>query len=117
MVCALTQYTVDAQIHAQSHAPTQATGTSVQFSTISGKGVTVSYPCVMLNTMVARHNTNDQYATLVDPAAKAYEVSSRMTIEFEVDGPYKVGRSPDPHRRPVQCRTMAWTLLFLLLRH
>lgn len=62
----------------------------VQFSTVSGKAVTVSYPCVMLNTMVARHNTNDQYATLVDPAAKRYEVSSRMTIEFEVDGPYKV---------------------------
>lgn len=45
----------------------------------------------MLNTMVAHNNTNDQYATLVDPAAKTYEVSSRMTIEFEVDGPYKVG--------------------------
>ena len=61
-----------------------------QFATASGKAVTVSYPCVMLNTMVAQHNTNDQYATLVDPAAKTYEVSSRMTIEFEVDGPYKV---------------------------
>lgn len=29
--------------------------------------------------------------TLVDPERKVYEVSSQMSIEFEVDGPYKVG--------------------------
>jgi DNA polymerase epsilon subunit 1 len=45
----------------------------------------------MLNVMVADHNTNDQYATLTDPAAKTYVTSSEMSIEFEVDGPYKVG--------------------------
>ncbi len=50
----------------------------------------MSYPCVVLNVMVAQHNTNDQYQTLVDPAAKRYETSSEMSIEFEVDGPYKV---------------------------
>ena len=40
--------------------------------------------------MVAKNNTNDQYQTLVDPQSKRYETSSRMSIEFEVDGPYKV---------------------------
>lgn len=51
----------------------------------------VSYPCVMLNVDVARNNTNDQYATLVtrEDGSKDWEVDSRMTIEFEVDGPYK----------------------------
>lgn len=42
----------------------------------------------MLNVMVAANNTNDQFATLVDPMRKKYETSSEMTIEFEVDGPY-----------------------------
>lgn len=44
----------------------------------------------MLNVMVAESNTNDQYATLVDPATRQYKTSSEMSIEFEVDGPYKV---------------------------
>ena len=44
----------------------------------------------MLNVMVAENNTNDQYATLVDPATRQYKTSSEMSIEFEVDGPYKV---------------------------
>jgi len=30
-----------------------------------GKSFTLEYPCIMLNVMVAEHNTNDQYATLV----------------------------------------------------
>lgn len=30
----------------------------------------ISYPCVMLNVMVADHNTNPQYQTLVDPVTK-----------------------------------------------
>ncbi len=51
----------------------------------------ISYPCVMLNVMVAEHNTNPQYQTLTDPVKKSYAVSSEMSIEFEVDGPYKVG--------------------------
>ncbi len=46
----------------------------------------------MLNVMVAEHNTNDQYQTLVDPITKQYATSSEMSIEFEVDGPYKVSR-------------------------
>jgi DNA polymerase epsilon subunit 1 len=48
----------------------------------------MSYPCAMLNVMVANHNTNDQFETLVDKEARRYERSSEMTIEFEVDGPY-----------------------------
>lgn len=48
----------------------------------------MSYPCAMLNVMVANHNTNDQFATLVDKETRTYETSSEMTIEFEVDGPY-----------------------------
>ena len=54
--------------------------------------VLCSYPCVMLNVMVAEHNTNDQYQTLVDPVKHTYATSSQMSIEFEVDGPYKVRR-------------------------
>ena len=51
----------------------------------------ISYPCVMLNVDVARNNTNDQYATLVEneDGTKSWNVESRMSIEFEVDGPYK----------------------------
>ena len=39
--------------------------TVLQFQCISGKDLKVSYPCVVLNVMVAEHNTNDQYQTLV----------------------------------------------------
>lgn len=42
----------------------------------------------MLNVMVAKNNTNDQFSTLVDEKTRTYSVSSEMTIEFEVDGPY-----------------------------
>ncbi len=62
----------------------------LQFTCVGGKELKVSYPCVVLNVMVAEHNTNDQYQTLVDAGAKRYETSSEMSIEFEVDGPYKV---------------------------
>ena len=61
-----------------------------QFQTRQGKDLKISYPCVMLNVMVAENNTNDQYATLVDPATRQYKTSSEMSIEFEVDGPYRV---------------------------
>ena len=54
----------------------------------SQKVFKMSYPCAMLNVMVANNNTNDQFATLVDSESKKYETSSEMTIEFEVDGPY-----------------------------
>ena len=59
------------------------------FETTKGKKVTVSYPCAVLNVMVARHNTNDQYQELIDPATRTYATSSVMSIEFEVDGPYR----------------------------
>jgi DNA polymerase epsilon subunit 1 len=49
----------------------------------------LSYPCIILNRMVAVHNTNDQYARLVDPVKREYKVSSEMSIAFEVDGPYR----------------------------
>ncbi|CAI7838422.1 unnamed protein product, partial [Closterium sp. NIES-53] len=54
-----------------------------------GKKLTISYPCVMLNADVKKHNTNDQYQTLVDPESRRYEVASECSIAFEVDGPYK----------------------------
>ena len=37
----------------------------LQFTCVGGKDLKVSYPCVVLNVMVAEHNTNDQYQTLV----------------------------------------------------
>lgn len=63
----------------------------LQVKSLSGKkDLAISYPCVILNVMVAKNNTNEQYQDLVDPAAKTYKTSSQMSIEFEVDGPYKV---------------------------
>lgn len=62
-----------------------------QLKNANGKDLKISYPCVVLNVMVAEHNTNPQYATLTDGSAKSYATSSEMSIEFEVDGPYKVG--------------------------
>lgn len=63
---------------------------AVQFKLASGKDLKISYPCVMLNVMVAEHNTNHQYQDLVDPSKHTYATSAQMSIEFEVDGPYKV---------------------------
>lgn len=51
----------------------------------------MSYPCAMLNVMVAENNTNNQFAVLEGSHTKSYRTESRMSIEFEVDGPYKVG--------------------------
>ena len=54
------------------------------------KSYKISYPCVVLNRMTALRNTNDQYQTLVNENGKSsYQTSSEMSIEFEVDGPYK----------------------------
>lgn len=61
-----------------------------QLKSRAGKDVRISYPCVMLNVMVAAHNTNDQYADLTNAATHTYATSSQMSIEFEVDGPYRV---------------------------
>lgn len=63
---------------------------ALQFTKKDGKPLKISYPCVMLNVMVAEHNTNDQYETLVDAERRIYKTSSEMSIEFEVDGPYRV---------------------------
>jgi DNA polymerase epsilon subunit 1 len=62
----------------------------MQLTNRSGKDLKISYPCVVLNVMVANANTNPQYANLVDKDSKIYETVSKMSIEFEVDGPYKV---------------------------
>ena len=70
-------------------SPDAALGLS-QLRSRAGKDVRISYPCVMLNVMVAAHNTNDQYADLTDAATHTYKTSSQMSIEFEVDGPYRV---------------------------
>ena len=55
----------------------------------SGKVFKMSYPCAMLNVMLADNNTNNQYATLVDSKTREYLTSHEMSIEFEVDGPYR----------------------------
>ncbi len=57
----------------------------------------------MLNVMVAENNTNDQYATLVDPATRQYKTSNEMSIEFEVDGPYKVALPTQYHQEKATC--------------
>jgi DNA polymerase elongation subunit (family B) len=58
----------------------------------SGKQHRINYPGLILNVICAEHNTNQQYHTLVShpDGSKSYEVSSKMSIEFEVDGPYLV---------------------------
>ena len=69
--------------------------TEHQFRGAGGKKLpAISYPCVILNRMVALANVNDQYQTLVKGSGGGgglprYETSSEMSIEFEVDGPYR----------------------------
>jgi len=75
---------------------------SAQLASRAGKDLRISYPCVMLNVMVAQHCTNEQYADLVDAAAHTYATSSQMSIEFEVDGPYRV-RAAERPRLPAAC--------------
>ena len=48
----------------------------------------ISYPCSVRNA-TAKMCTNDQYQTLDDKEKRTYKTSSEMSIEFEVDGPYK----------------------------
>lgn len=66
------------------------------FKTSSGKTHRINYPGLILNVICAEHNTNDQYHTLVTApdGTRSYEVSSKMSIEFEVDGPYLVSYAP-----------------------
>ena len=61
-----------------------------------GKPLNISYPCVILNVMVAANNTNSQYQDLVDAGTRQYATSSQMSIEFEVDGPYKASSTAWP---------------------
>lgn len=49
--------------------------------------VKVSYPCVVLNKMVADRYSNTQYQDLVSPGL--YKAHSECSIYFEVDGPYR----------------------------
>jgi hypothetical protein len=62
------------------------------FKVTGGKPVKINYPGLILNVICAEHNTNSQFHTLVkQPDGSAtYEISSQMSIEFEVDGPYLV---------------------------
>jgi DNA polymerase epsilon subunit 1 len=53
------------------------------------KPFVLSYTCQVLNHMVNREFTNDQYQTLMDPARKTYSIQSENSIFFEVDGPYR----------------------------
>lgn len=86
----------------------------LQFQTRQGKDLKISYPCVMLNVMVAENNTNDQYATLVDPATRQYKTSSEMSIEFEVDGPYKVPCCAQVSVSVAPCIHMSIALLIMV---
>lgn len=63
------------------------------FKTADGsKTHKVNYPGLILNVMCAEHNANPQYHSLEKQpdGSMGYSVSSRMSIEFEVDGPYLV---------------------------
>eukprot|EP00794_Sanderia_malayensis_P002850 gene2850-3296_t len=51
--------------------------------------IVVSYPGAMLNYMVKKYFTNEQYHELTDPDKYKYEVRHENSIFFEVDGPYK----------------------------
>lgn len=59
------------------------------FKLASGKTYGISYPCTMLNHLVYKDFTNDQYHELVDPARGTYEVRKENSIFFELDGPYR----------------------------
>lgn len=60
-----------------------------KLKTSGGKGITVEFPCLMLNYLVHQQFTNHQYQDLVDPATFKYATRSDNSIFFEVDGPYK----------------------------
>lgn len=59
----------------------------IVFHTKTGKKITVSYPCAILNSRVAVNDVNTQYHACREGGG--HTVESRMSIEFEVDGPYK----------------------------
>ena len=53
------------------------------------KNLKISYPCSILNRLTAVMCTNDQYQVKNEDADGGYTTKSEMSIEFEVDGPYK----------------------------
>lgn len=59
------------------------------FNLKNGKKYGISYPCTMLNHLVYKDFTNDQYHELVDPLRGTYEVRKENSIFFELDGPYR----------------------------
>ncbi|ORY88326.1 DNA polymerase epsilon catalytic subunit A [Leucosporidium creatinivorum] len=59
------------------------------FKLANGKKYGISYPCTMLNHLVYKDFTNDQYHEMVDPIRGTYEVRKENSIFFELDGPYR----------------------------
>ena len=59
-----------------------------KFKLASGKALTISYPCTMLNHLVHAQFTNHQYHDL-EAETGDYKVHSENSIFFELDGPYK----------------------------
>ena len=51
------------------------------------KGLKISYPCSVLNRLTSVMCTNEQYQVKGEDGG--YSTRSEMSIEFEVDGPYK----------------------------
>lgn len=64
---------------------------NLTFRLAGGKRVTISYAGAVLNAMVQRHFTNEQYHELEQHAdgQPTYRVRSENSIFFEVDGPYR----------------------------
>ena len=54
----------------------------------SGKSVTMTFPCSVLNIRVHRKYSNHQYQTL-DKATGEWSTTSENSIFFEIDGPYR----------------------------
>lgn len=48
------------------------------------KKVVISYPGAVLNIMVQKNNTNDQYYELVDREKRTYKIREENSIFFEV---------------------------------
>ena len=54
----------------------------------SGKAVTMTFPCSLLNVRVHRKYSNHQYQTL-DKETGEWKTTTENSIFFEIDGPYK----------------------------
>ncbi|KAF8443966.1 hypothetical protein L210DRAFT_3759100 [Boletus edulis BED1] len=59
-----------------------------KFKLTSGKTITISYPCTMLNHLVHARFTNHQYHNF-NPETSEYDIHSENSIFFELDGPYR----------------------------